>query len=81
MFGRYYNHGEVDAASGPIASACSAGLLEGGSDGYGMLRTTYGLRYTRNSKRDGYMSMRARKRGTSQGYMPKVSIPSTKSFF
>ncbi len=80
MCGHYCSQGVVGAVNGPIALACSAELLEAESDGSGMLRIMCGLRSTRNSRKDGYTSMHAKKRGTSQGYTPKVSISSTAPF-
>lgn len=40
----------------------------------------YGRRYIQYSKRDGYMLMLARKRGTIQGYTPKVSASAMTKF-
>jgi len=80
MCGHCCSQGGVGAVNGPTASACFAGLLEAESDGSGMLRIMYGRRCTRSSKNDGYTSMHARKRGTSQGYMLKVSISSQRAF-
>lgn len=37
-----------------------------------MLKITCGPKYTRSSKGDGYMSMRARKLGITLGYIQKV---------
>ena len=73
-YGRCYNPGGAAAANGPIASACFVEQSEAGSDGYGMLKITSGLRCIRSSKRDGYTLMLVRKLGTNQGCMLKVSI-------
>jgi hypothetical protein len=66
--------------SGPTASVCSAVLLAAESDGYGTQRIMSGLKYTRSSRSDGCMSMRAKRHGTTQGYIQKVRLPPTDTF-
>ena len=76
MFGQYYSQDEADVASGQTASVCCAVQSEDESGGYGTPRTMSGPRCTQSNRRDGYMSMRARKLGISLGCIPRVSSPS-----
>ena len=73
MSGPCCNRDEADAESGPTALACSAELLGAVCAGFGMLRIMFGRKCIRNSRRDGFTLMRAKKRGTSRGCTPKVS--------
>ena len=59
---------KVDAASGPIASACSAALSGQEYAGCGTQRTTSGPKSTLCTASDGSTSTPAKRHGTSPGY-------------
>ena len=73
MCGHCYKQEEVVLESGPTVLACYVGPLVAACDGYGTQKTMSGPRCTRSNKGDGCTSMLAKKRGTTQGYIQKVS--------
>jgi len=61
--GDYYKHARAAAENGRTSSACCVELLEAASDGSGIKRITFGRRFTRKCKSDGFMSTLAKKLG------------------
>ena len=73
MSGRCFSPAEGVVASGQIVSACSVVPSVAASDGSGTPKTMSGPRYTLNSRKDGYMSMRVKRLGIILASTQKVS--------
>lgn len=71
MFGGYSKLGKDDAANGPIASVCCVELWVGECDGFGTLKTMYGLRSTQKCKNDGFTLTLVKSLGITHGCMRK----------
>lgn len=65
MLGNYSKLDGGELANGRTASPYSAEPSAPASGGFGMSRTTYGLKSSRTTKSDGFMWMHVKKPGTS----------------
>ena len=72
MSGAFCRREEVGSENGQIALACSVEQWVEECDGYGVLRTKYGQRCTRNIKSAGSMLTLAKRFGIIRLYILKV---------
>lgn len=72
--GHCSRHEEEDAANGQTASACYAEPSADGYAGFGIRRTTYGLRFILITNNDGYTLMPARRLGTNLACIRKDGV-------